>query len=202
MQTSLNPLAGDMVRERLNALYGLDRPLWEQYTRTGSAASSGWTSAFPSPATRAPSWKKIMERMPLTVGMNVISLLLTLLISIPIGIVSAVRRGSLLDRALTVLVCFSALPCRASGWPCCSCSISALISAGCRSPASPRSTTPSSRPWERRWTSHGISPCPFLWDSWAALRARRAFCAPPCLRCSDRTTSPRPEPRACPQGSS
>ena len=45
-----------------------------------------------------------MERMPLTVGMNVISLLLTLLISIPIGIVSAVRRGSLLDRALTVLV--------------------------------------------------------------------------------------------------
>ena len=31
MQTSLNPLAGDMVRERLNALYGLDRPLLEQY---------------------------------------------------------------------------------------------------------------------------------------------------------------------------
>ena len=48
--------------------------------------------------------EKIMERLPLTVGMNVISLLLTLLISIPIGIVSAVRRGSALDRILTVLV--------------------------------------------------------------------------------------------------
>jgi peptide/nickel transport system permease protein len=47
---------------------------------------------------------KILERMPLTVGMNVISLLLTLLISIPVGIVSAVKRGSFLDRALTVLV--------------------------------------------------------------------------------------------------
>ena len=52
----------------------------------------------------APVIDKIMERMPLTVGMNVISLLLTLLISIPVGIVSAVKRGSFLDRALTVLV--------------------------------------------------------------------------------------------------
>ena len=31
MQVSLNPLAGDTVRERLNALYGLDRPLAVQY---------------------------------------------------------------------------------------------------------------------------------------------------------------------------
>lgn len=27
MQTSLNPLAGELVRARLDALYGLDRPL-------------------------------------------------------------------------------------------------------------------------------------------------------------------------------
>ena len=103
MQTSLNPLAGDMVRERLNALYGLDRPLWEQYV--------DWLShlirldfGISLSSDARPVMEKIMERLPLTVGMNVISLLLTLLISIPVGIISAVRRGSLLDRALTVLV--------------------------------------------------------------------------------------------------
>ncbi|WP_446425511.1 ABC transporter permease [Mailhella sp.] len=103
MQTSLNPLAGDMVRDRLNALYGLDRPLWEQYW--------DWLKRLVcldfgvSLSTDArPVIDKILERMPLTVGMNVISLLLTLLISIPVGIVSAVKRGSFLDRALTVLV--------------------------------------------------------------------------------------------------
>ncbi len=103
MQTSLNPLAGDMVRERLNALYGLDRPLWEQYVDWLSRlVRLDFGISLSSDA--RPVMEKIMERLPLTVGMNVISLLLTLLISIPIGIISAVRRGSLLDRALTVLV--------------------------------------------------------------------------------------------------
>ena len=94
MQTSLNPLAGDMVRERLNALYGLDRPLWEQYVDWLSRiVRLDFGISLSSDA--RPVMEKIMERMPLTVGMNVISLLLTLLVSIPIGIVSAVRRGSL-----------------------------------------------------------------------------------------------------------
>ena len=47
---------------------------------------------------------KIMERLPLTVGMNVISLILTLIIAIPIGILSACRQNSLLDRGVTVFV--------------------------------------------------------------------------------------------------
>ena len=103
MQTTLNPLANDLVRERLNALYGLDRPLWEQYV--------GWLSrimrldfGISLSSDARPVLEKILERAPLTIGMNVISLFLTLLISLPIGIISAVRRGSLLDRSLTVLV--------------------------------------------------------------------------------------------------
>lgn len=103
MQTSLNPLAGDLVRERLNALYGLDRPLWEQYADWLSRLVRLDFGISLSTDVR-PVMEKIMERLPLTVGMNVISLLLTLLISVPIGIISAVRRGSLLDRTLTVLV--------------------------------------------------------------------------------------------------
>ncbi len=103
MQTSLNPLAGDMVRERLNALYGLDRPLWEQYVDwLGRIIRLDFGVSLSTDARSV--MEKIMERMPLTVGMNLISLVLTLLLSIPIGIVSAVKRASFLDRALTVLV--------------------------------------------------------------------------------------------------
>lgn len=103
MQVSLNPLAGDTVRERLNALYGLDRPLPVQYMDWlnrlvhldfgHSLASDG-----------RPVIDKIVERLPLTVGMNVATLLLTLLIAVPIGVVSAAKQDSFLDKTLTVLV--------------------------------------------------------------------------------------------------
>lgn len=51
-----------------------------------------------------PVLDKILERLPLTVSMNAVSLALTLLIAIPVGILSACRRNSLLDRSVTVLV--------------------------------------------------------------------------------------------------
>ncbi len=103
MQTTLNPLANDIVRERLNSLYGLDRPLWEQYFDWLSRiVRLDFGNSLSSDA--RPVLDKILERAPLTIGMNLISLVITLLISIPIGIVSAVKRGSLLDRSLTVIV--------------------------------------------------------------------------------------------------
>lgn len=103
MQVSLNPLAGDTVRERLNALYGLDRPLTEQYIDwLNRLVHLDFGHSLSSDG--RPVMDKILERLPLTVGMNVASLLLTLLIAVPIGVVSAARQGSLLDRTLTVLV--------------------------------------------------------------------------------------------------
>ncbi|MCQ2445022.1 MAG: ABC transporter permease [Mailhella sp.] len=103
MQTSLNPLAGDMVRERLNALYGLDRPLWEQYADwLGRVIRLDFGVSLSTDA--RPVMDKIMERMPLTVGMNLVSMFLTLAISIPVGMISAVRRGTFTDTALTVRV--------------------------------------------------------------------------------------------------
>lgn len=103
MQTNLNPLAGNDVRARLNALYGLDKPLltqyWDWLTRIicldfGVSLSSD----------ARPVIDKILERMPLTVGLNIASLVLSLLISIPIGVLSAVRRGTWIDKAFTVFV--------------------------------------------------------------------------------------------------
>ncbi len=103
MQTTLNPLANDIVRERLNSLYGLDRPLWEQYLDWLSRiVRLDFGNSLSSDS--RPVLDKILERAPLTIGMNVVSLFFTLLISIPIGIISAVKRGTFLDKALTVLV--------------------------------------------------------------------------------------------------
>ena len=103
METTLNPLAGEAARQRLEALYGLDRPIYVQYWDWllrllhfdfGNSMS----------ADSRPVLTKIMERLPLTVGMNVTAMILTLLIAIPVGIVSACRQNSLLDRSVTVLV--------------------------------------------------------------------------------------------------
>ncbi|MBQ7607283.1 MAG: ABC transporter permease [Desulfovibrionaceae bacterium] len=103
MEVTLNPLAGEAARARLEALYGLDKSLTEQYTNWlvrlihfdfGNSMS----------ADARPVMTKILERLPLTVTMNVISIVLTLLIAIPAGIFSACRQNSLWDHALTILV--------------------------------------------------------------------------------------------------
>jgi peptide/nickel transport system permease protein len=49
-------------------------------------------------------WDKIKERLPLTLTLNLISMFLILIISIPIGIFSAVYQNSWFDRLMTVLV--------------------------------------------------------------------------------------------------
>ncbi len=48
--------------------------------------------------------EKIKERLPITLLINVLSLTLILIFAIPIGIISAVKRNSVLDKGLTVLV--------------------------------------------------------------------------------------------------
>lgn len=103
MEVTLNPLAGEAARQRLEALYGLDKSLVEQY------GSWFWRLVHfdfgnSMSADARPVMTKIMERLPLTVSMNVISLLLTLLIAIPLGIFSACKQNSLWDHALTLFV--------------------------------------------------------------------------------------------------
>ncbi|MCR4666782.1 MAG: ABC transporter permease [Desulfovibrio sp.] len=103
MDVTLNPLAGEAARARLEALYGLDRSLFEQYM--------SWLDRLlhldfgnSMSADARPVMTKILERLPLTVSMNVISLLLTLLIAIPCGILSACRQNTWPDHIITLLV--------------------------------------------------------------------------------------------------
>lgn len=103
MDTTLNPLAGAEARRQLEAIYGLDKPLHIQYF--------DWLSRLlhfdfgnSMSADNRPVLDKIMERLPLTVGMNLISLFLTLTLAVPIGIFSACKQNSFWDKAIAVLV--------------------------------------------------------------------------------------------------
>lgn len=103
LQTTLNPMAGEAARERLEALYGINRPLYVQYFDWLSRVLQlDFGNSMSSDA--RPVMEKIAERLPLTVGINVVSLALTLLIAVPVGVLSAWKQGSLFDKAMTVLV--------------------------------------------------------------------------------------------------
>ena len=103
LQTSLNPLAGQVARERLNALYGLDKPIHEQYLAwINRLAHLDFGQSMSSD--NRPVWDKIKERLPLTLGMNIAALILTLLIAVPIGVLAATRPGGWFDRSTTILV--------------------------------------------------------------------------------------------------
>ena len=101
--TEFNPKFTPEMRERLKAEFGLDQPLYVQYGRwlKGLLTLDLGRSFAPD---RRPVWDKIRERLPVTVLINVLSMLLILAVGIPLGVASAVREGRLFDRLTTVVV--------------------------------------------------------------------------------------------------
>lgn len=81
---------------------GLDKPWYVQY---GYWLWNliGHGSLGISFVDQRPVVEKILEKMPVTIEMVGLSLVCTILIAIPIGIYSAIRRGSAFDNAATVL---------------------------------------------------------------------------------------------------
>ncbi len=103
MQTSLNPLVNEAYRAKLNALYGLDKPIFIQYYDwLMRLIQFDFGNSLSGDA--RPVMDKILERLPLTVGLNLVSILLALLIALPIGIISAVKQGTFIDKFFTFLV--------------------------------------------------------------------------------------------------
>ncbi|MFM2106069.1 MAG: hypothetical protein RL338_1101 [Chloroflexota bacterium] len=90
--------------EALMRLYGLDRPLPEQYVAWITAFftfpfdSAAWGYSF---TTGLPVRDAIFERIPATVTLMGTSLAVTMLISIPIGILAAVRQYSWTDKIIS-----------------------------------------------------------------------------------------------------
>ena len=103
LQTQMNPRASVEMTERLRAMYDLDKPLPEQYIRwVGRLALLDLGVSFSTD--RRPVADKILERLPITILLNVLSMLLILVVAIPLGVLSAVRQDSLFDRVAGVIV--------------------------------------------------------------------------------------------------
>jgi peptide/nickel transport system permease protein len=98
--------AKNMINETTKAYYkakfGLDKPLYQQYfIWVGNMLQGEFGNSFKD---NRPAIDKIMERIPITLGMNVVTFFLIYLIAIPVGIYSAVRQYSWGDRLTTVLM--------------------------------------------------------------------------------------------------
>lgn len=103
LQTDLNPKASAEMRERLRERYGLNQPLTVQYGQwLGRLVRLDFGESFAQD--HRPVFDKIVERLPVTIMINVLSIVTILAVAVPLGIFSAVRRNSPFDRATTVLV--------------------------------------------------------------------------------------------------
>jgi peptide/nickel transport system permease protein len=93
--------AGKEEYERYRHLLGLDRPVWVQYWTFASRAAVG--DFGKSWYADRPAFGLVIERMPPTLYLTVAGLATALLIALPLGILAALRRHSLVDNLCTVL---------------------------------------------------------------------------------------------------
>lgn len=103
MQVAMNPKVSAEARQRLREFYGLDKPLHVQYGNwLKRLAHLDFGNSF-APDNR-PVIDKIKERVPVTVSLNLIALCIEFGLAIPIGILAAIHRNSLLDKGITIFV--------------------------------------------------------------------------------------------------
>ena len=89
--------------QRLNEEFGLDKPLPVQYLRWLSRIARLEFGRSFQPDNR-PVLHKIGERLPITLFLNILQLLIIFFLAIPIGVASATRQYSLFDKVTTVFV--------------------------------------------------------------------------------------------------
>jgi peptide/nickel transport system permease protein len=94
------PQATQTDIEIIRKAYGLDRPLYVQFGNwIGRAAVGDFGESY---FFKDKVSNLIARRMPITVTLGLVGLALALLMSIPLGILAAVREGSWIDRAVTM----------------------------------------------------------------------------------------------------
>ena len=93
--------AGKEEFERYRKLLGLDQPMWVQYWKFVSQAVQG--DFGKSWYADTPAFRLVLERMPPTIYLTLAGLGVGLLIALPLGILAALRRHSLVDNLCTVV---------------------------------------------------------------------------------------------------
>ena len=103
LQTQMNPKASAEMRQRLMSLYELDKPVYVQYASWLTKLARGDLGTSFSSDHR-PVADKILERLPITIAINLLSLIIIIAVAVPIGVLSAVHQDSLFDKVMSVIV--------------------------------------------------------------------------------------------------
>jgi peptide/nickel transport system permease protein len=97
----VSPTAAASDAARLRTELGLDRPLVVQYARWAGAVVRG--DLGESFSSRLPVSRLLLDAAPVSMALGGISLLLTFLIGVPLGMFQAAHRGRALDGLTTVV---------------------------------------------------------------------------------------------------
>jgi peptide/nickel transport system permease protein len=94
----LGTQASDEDVQAYRRLMGWDRPLWAQYLQfVGTALRLDFGDSF---YFRVPAMELVLERLPATVELTLAAVTFAVAIGVSLGVLAAVYRGSILDRAL------------------------------------------------------------------------------------------------------
>lgn len=114
-EASFNPKASEESRQKLRELYSLDKPVIVQYGLwLKRMATLDFGKSFASHQ-RPVFWQTkdkdgnvtlgmIQEALPITLLINVLSLILIIGVALPLGVVSALKQNQLADRGITLFV--------------------------------------------------------------------------------------------------
>ncbi len=101
--TDMNPKISAQSKQRMREMYNLDKPLHVQYGLWISRLLVlDFGRSFSSD--NRPVLDKIAERIPITLTINIVSLVIIFVLSIPIGVWSATHPYSLFDKGSTLFV--------------------------------------------------------------------------------------------------
>jgi peptide/nickel transport system permease protein len=114
-EASFNPKASEESRQKLRELYSLDKPVIVQYGLwMKRMATLDFGTSFASHQ-RPVFWQTkdkdgnvtlgmIQEALPITLLINLLSLILIVSVALPLGVISALNQNQLTDRSITLFV--------------------------------------------------------------------------------------------------
>ncbi|MEQ1600761.1 MAG: ABC transporter permease [Methylophilaceae bacterium] len=114
-EASFNPKASEESRQKLRAIYNLDKPVIVQYglwmkrmvtLDFGTSFASHQRPVFWQTKDKDGNVSKgmIQEALPITLLINVLSLVLIIAVALPLGVISALNQNRAPDRAITLFV--------------------------------------------------------------------------------------------------
>ncbi|MCP4103990.1 MAG: ABC transporter permease [Desulfobacteraceae bacterium] len=90
--------------EELRETLGFNDPMWEQYLRFATSAVVG--DFGESLYYHVPAMELILERLPASLELAIAAMIVALLVAVPLGIISAVKRGSFIDMISMIFALF------------------------------------------------------------------------------------------------